>query len=201
MGRPAAYRFDFSGGALCLDFANTIGDRPRNREEHLGDWRDLVAWAEQAGVISRQEAARAGRSALDAERAFAAAVRIRNQMYGVFSALAAGRAPARRDLSAINAALGEALAHARVEPRGDGFAWGWTGDDSPLDRVRWAVVRSAGDLLVSPEQSDVRECASGTCSWLFLDRSPTHRRRWCSMKTCGNRDKVRRFHARRHAQP
>ena len=43
-GVATEYQFDFSGGALCLDFANTLGDRPRNTEEHLHDWRDLVAW-------------------------------------------------------------------------------------------------------------------------------------------------------------
>ena len=52
----AGYQFDFSGGALCLDFANTLGDRPRSAEEHLHEWRDLVAWAEQAGVLSAPEA-------------------------------------------------------------------------------------------------------------------------------------------------
>jgi predicted RNA-binding Zn ribbon-like protein len=59
------------------------------------------------------------------------------------------------------------------------------------------VARAAADLLVSPERALVRECASGTCSWLFVDRSRTHQRRWCSMKTCGNRAKARRFYTRR----
>jgi predicted RNA-binding Zn ribbon-like protein len=61
------------------------------------------------------------------------------------------------------------------------------------------VARSAADLLVSSARTDVRECASETCSWLFLDLSPRRSRRWCSMKTCGNRDKVRRFYARQRA--
>jgi len=33
-------------------------------------------------------------------------------------------------------------------------------------------------------------------AWLFIDRSRTHRRRWCSMQTCGNRHKARRHYQR-----
>jgi predicted RNA-binding Zn ribbon-like protein len=83
---------------------------------------------------------------------------------------------------------------------GRGFGWGWTVSDTSLERLLWPVARSAAELLVSGAADDVRECASETCSWLFLDRSPRRSRRWCSMKTCGNRDKVRRFYARQRAE-
>ena len=195
MTTAARYQFDFSGGALCLDFVNTLGDRPRCTEEHLHDWRDLLAWGEQAGLVARQD----GRADHDSQRVFDRALELREHIYGVFAPLAGGTSPARRHLAAVNAAIGNALAHVRVEKRGAGFVWGWADGVPPLDRVLWSVVRSTADLLVSPERTSVRECASGNCSWLFIDRSPAHRRRWCSMKTCGNRAKVRRFYERRQA--
>ncbi|WP_258564638.1 CGNR zinc finger domain-containing protein [Streptomyces himalayensis] len=34
------------------------------------------------------------------------------------------------------------------------------------------------------------------CALRFLDRSPAHNRRWCSMSRCGNRTKVRLHQAR-----
>ena len=51
---------------------------------------------------------------------------------------------------------------------------------------------------VSPieELSRLRECASETCQWLFLDRSKSRTRRWCDMRDCGNRAKARRFYER-----
>lgn len=58
-----------------------------------------------------------------------------------------------------------------------------------------AVARSAGDLLVSDDVRAVQACPGRGCGWLFLDRSG--RRRWCTMATCGNRAKVRRFAERR----
>ena len=201
MAEAAGYQFEYSGGELCLDFANTLGDRPRGHEEHLAGWPDVIAWSEQARVISTREAA-ALRSAggRGAGRAFTRAIALRECLYRVFAALAAGRTPARDDVEALNRFLRDAIPHARVVGRTGGFAWGWSDDGPPADRLLWPVVRSAADLLVSAERSGVRECASGTCSWLFVDRSRTRKRRWCSMKTCGNRAKVRRFYAR-HLRP
>jgi len=199
-GDPAAYQFDFSGGALCLDFANTLGDRPRRSEEHVSGWRDLIAWAEQAGLVSSREAAAvrtaAAKDARASDRTLTRALALREALYRTFAGLAAGRAPATEDLDLLNAHLAAALPHARIESRDGRFAWGWERHAPSLDRLLWPVARSAADLLVSPEHVRLRECASHVCSWLFVDNSPTQRRRWCSMKTCGNRAKARRFYAR-----
>ena len=59
------------------------------------------------------------------------------------------------------------------------------------------------DLLVPPlvtlgtERPRLRACGNRRCGWLFVDRSPNGRRRWCDPKACGNRMKVRRYRARR----
>ncbi|RUT86510.1 MULTISPECIES: CGNR zinc finger domain-containing protein [unclassified Mesorhizobium] len=37
------------------------------------------------------------------------------------------------------------------------------------------------------------------CGWLFLDTSRGGKRRWCSMRTCGNREKVSRHRDHAHA--
>ena len=42
----------------------------------------------------------------------------------------------------------------------------------------------------------VKECANDNCLWLFLDRTRNHGKRWCEMKGCGNRAKVRGHRAR-----
>ena len=130
------------------------------------------------------------------DRVFSRAIALRECLYRIFQSLAAGRAPARQDLITLNDALASVMSQARVEARGRDFVWGWADGDASLDRLLWPVVRAAAELLVSPDRARVRECASDACSWLFIDRSPTQRRRWCSMKTCGNRDKVRRFYER-----
>jgi predicted RNA-binding Zn ribbon-like protein len=60
----------------------------------------------------------------------------------------------------------------------------------------WPVARSAAELLSSESVDRVRECASSTCTWLFIDDSRNRRRRWCDMASCGNRAKARRYYER-----
>jgi predicted RNA-binding Zn ribbon-like protein len=192
--------FELTGGALCLDFANTMGDRPHRTEEHLGRWSDLLAWALQASVVSSREATALKRWAAGAERAAAAALAdakdLRETIYRIFAALGAGRSVPAADLAALNRWLGASLTHLRTVPATGGYGWGWEPSAEPR-RLLWPVVWSAADLLVSDERNAVRECASDRCSWLFVDRSRTKKRRWCSMRTCGNRAKVHRFQERR----
>jgi len=55
----------------------------------------------------------------------------------------------------------------------------------------------AAELLISGDLGVIREFRSETCPWLFLEESKNHSRRWCDMKTCGNRVKARRYYRRR----
>ena len=203
---PAVEEFELSGGALCLDFANTLGDRPRATSEHLRGYEDLLRWSRQAAALSPDQLDRLEHDAEEhprrARAAFERAIELRETLYRIFACLAADRRPRPEDLASLNAALAEALPHLEVceDPPGAErpcFGWVWCGEQETLERPLWPIARSAADLLTSGKDSAVRECASETCSWLFLDRSRSRRRRWCDMATCGNRAKARRHYERR----
>jgi predicted RNA-binding Zn ribbon-like protein len=42
----------------------------------------------------------------------------------------------------------------------------------------------------------MKACAATTCRWAFYDHSRNRSAHWCSMRVCGNRNKVRRFRTR-----
>jgi predicted RNA-binding Zn ribbon-like protein len=202
--RQPSPRFELSGGAPCLDFANTWSDRGRPETEKLRGYPDLLGFALQAGLLTSGEegllAGRAERESRAADAAFARGRDLRENLYRIFSAVAASRAPAAADLERLNAALPEALSHLRLERRGAGFVWRWAALDAaegPLEAPLWSFLRSAAELLTSGARQQVRECAGGGCTWLFLDRSRNRSRRWCSMETCGNRAKAQRHYRRR----
>src|SRR6185503_514632 len=196
--RSADYEFDLSGGRLCLDFANTIGWRGRDEpNEHLGSYGDFVAWAEQAGAVAPREARallrRAAAKPADAREALAGAIELREALYRVFAAIAAGRSPRAPDLAILNAAVPAAFERSRLVASKNGFTLDAQRDGADLASPLTPVVRSAIDLLTSPDLDRVRTCAAAACAWLFLDTTKNRARRWCDMKTCGNREKVRRF--------
>jgi predicted RNA-binding Zn ribbon-like protein len=194
--------FEFDSGRLCLDFVNTLGDRPEDepKEENLRRYDDLVAWGEAAGLVSEDEVAELLREAArhpgDAHAAFAGAIAFREAMYRLFSAIAARAEPPADDLAAVNRAIAEAMAHGGLVPAHGHFHWQWQSAASAPDGMLWPVAWSAAELLTSEELHRVHECAGLDCSWLFMDMSKNGSRRWCSMETCGNRAKARRHRAR-----
>lgn len=195
------HQFDFDGGDLAIDFANTVGGTRETPTEHLHAYADLAAWAKQARTIAPAEARELLREAQRRPRESEAVLRrareLREAIFRVFAARAEGARPAAADLALLNAALASAMARARVAPSADGYAWSWDAGARDLDRVLWPVARAAADLLVSERAELVKTCASDTCDWLFIDRSRNRSRRWCDMSDCGNRAKVRRYFERK----
>jgi predicted RNA-binding Zn ribbon-like protein len=200
----AKSRFEFTGGKLCLDFANTVNNRTSdNPEELLTDYSSLVKWGEEAGVLTPKNLERlhqlAGEAPGHAQSALRYSIQLRDAIYAVFDAVAGRRAVPGGALTMINAAVQQASEHVRIVHGNRRFDWEWVLPESSLDSMLWPVARSAADLLTSDDLEYVRECAAGDCGWLFLDKTKNHRRRWCEMKTCGNRDKARRYYARKKA--
>ena len=202
--RTPGFKFDLSGGRLCLDLVNTVGGmRGVRPKERLDAYADLVEFARQTGGLddarARRLLAEARRRPGEAEAVLRGAKALREVLYRIFLARARGEPAADADLERLSLALGAALAHRRLARRGDAFELSW--DDAPaLDAPLWPAVASAAELLASPDEAGrVRVCGmfdDAECSWLFVDESRAGTRRWCSMQDCGNRAKARRHQHR-----
>ncbi len=189
------------GGALSVDFVNTVGNRKgESANEHLSDYTDLVAWSRNAGILSSRAAQRlleeAASREKEAARAYRRALALREGLYRIFFASAAGLKPQPADLAALNVILAEAMSHARLAPAEQGYAWDWSDKENGLEMMLYPIARSAADMLTSGHLARLRECQDDECGWLFVDTSKNHSRRWCSMEDCGNRAKARRHYRR-----
>jgi predicted RNA-binding Zn ribbon-like protein len=207
VNEPLASQLPLVGGRLCLDFTNTVdwhvGPHP---QEYLTSYADLVAWSQHAHLLDETRAQQL-LAAASAHPALAAAVlqqaiAFREALYRIFLAILAQRPPDQADLATFNALHAQALAHSQIEPAATGFAWRWMVEEQELGWILWPLVRSAAELLLSPDLTQVKMCSGPDCGWLFLDTSHNHARRWCTMQSCGNRAKARRHYQRerQHAQ-
>jgi len=130
-------------------------------------------------------------------------VTLRETLHPIFAPVANGshgqQALKRDALATLNAMLPDLLVTSRLATSTEGLVYHWTfdGGDAPFDRIIWAVAQSATDLLTSGDLRQVHQCAMETCGWLFLDVSKNKTRRWCAMKLCGNKTKVRQHRAMR----
>lgn len=190
------------GGRLCLDFANTVGWRIRNKaKEYLNNFNDLVVWSQHAGILKAHEAKRLSKVAeshpSEVELVYNHAIALREILFRIFSSVADGGSASKTDLAALNQNLSKTMARSRIVKSMDGFTWDLDFDKNALDWVLQPIVRSAADLLVSDELKRVKKCAAEDCGWLFLDVSRNQSRRWCNMKDCGNRAKAGRFYKKK----
>jgi predicted RNA-binding Zn ribbon-like protein len=181
------------GETLCLDYANSVDWS--SQDEHVDP--------EQTDVLRMEDMlSRWGRrlellgdgpqlvSAAELRRARA----LRDAVYRLFSSISRDQEPARKDLDVLMSNYVEAVEHASLLAGEDVYKLDWPAGDPR--RIRYAVATDAIGLLQDRSRlKRVSRCPGRGCGWLFLNTSG--RRRWCSMSTCGSRDKMRRLHQRR----
>jgi predicted RNA-binding Zn ribbon-like protein len=61
------------------------------------------------------------------------------------------------------------------------------------------LARLAAGIATAHQLGDwtrLKACDAHSCRWVYYDRSPGNRSRWCTMSICGSREKVRAYRAR-----
>ena len=97
------------------------------------------------------------------------------------------------------ATLNEAAAASRLRPRFGPGGKARLEPDAP--GVVGAMGRLVASVYAATAQDDwerLKLCSAPSCRWAFYDRSRNRSSRWCTMASCGNREKARRF--REHAK-
>jgi predicted RNA-binding Zn ribbon-like protein len=175
--------FRFLAGRPSLDLCATIGERWKRSFDRLQGPADLARWIAASGLTSTS--VRPNNTDLTAARelravTLAGAARI---MGG-----APLRAPDARRLSQFAAAM-------PLRPRLQGGQVRWEAPDGAAS-VLSTIAADAIDLFAGPLHGRIRECASPTCSLLFVDTSRPGRRQWCSSETCGGQARARAYRRR-----
>jgi len=85
----------------------------------------------------------------------------------------------------------------------------WIGEDGrgallaesplPADRAVGSILSAVRESTGSGLWLRLKTCRDPNCGWVFFDRSRNRSGVWCEMAVCGNREKARRYKARRRA--
>lgn len=178
----------FLGDNLALDFINSrygVGDQ---RHDCFSDDQSVLNWLKTAQVVSEQET-KAPQGLLTLARA------LREAAGAVVSAAMSG-IPADPDV--INQVLeaGRPLRRLEWHPQDQAFRMVAHQRDAHPASLLEPVAESLASLVTSNRFHLVRQCEAHDCVLLFHDLTKSHRRRWCSMATCGNRMKVAAYRSR-----
>jgi predicted RNA-binding Zn ribbon-like protein len=188
------------GGHPALDYVNTV-DNDFAEPETLTSYARLLSWCVESAILSRRESERlrrlANRHPRRAQFWLSEALRVR-RLAGKLCAAQAGNRRARGvDIAAFNETVMRLsplpLLAIGVRHRATNVAR--TGE-AQLSEPAKRLVQLITAFVGSPDFSHVGRCEADNCGWFFIDRSPSKRRRWCSMEGCGNRAKARRHYSR-----
>jgi len=177
-----------AGGELGVvqAFVNTVDlqDGP----ELLKDPRTLGEWLVVNGLMTAD-------APIDASD-YGHAIAVREAMRGLIGGNS-GMPVYPVDVATLNEAATASRLRMRFGP----------GGKARLEPEAAGAVGALGRLVVTlysamqdEDWERLKLCDSDTCRWAFFDRSKNHSSRWCTMASCGNRAKARRFRQKR-AQP
>ncbi|SDT07120.1 Conserved protein containing a Zn-ribbon-like motif, possibly RNA-binding [Brevibacterium sandarakinum] len=175
----------FIAGDLTLDFANTVYRRtPELGADLLTDVDALATWLDRTHLLPASDDPDS--LFADPEAALDEARALRGLFWTVFDAHSDGHTIPTDALSSLLATARRGINGLTVNP---------DGSMTPLaaEGVFAILALRAIGLVLNPPSRGVRAC--DRCGWFFLDSSRGRRRRWCSMKTCGNQAKAERFRA------
>jgi predicted RNA-binding Zn ribbon-like protein len=197
--KPAPVPADTVDAGRALAFVNTLWPRPAEPTETLVSYDALLGWARDqkllsASAIERLQA-QARKHPHQAALVLGRVRELREAFHLVLTAVELKKTPPAEAIDILGRNLAGAYAHGTLVPHEGALQWTSLGDDE-LDRVVWEIAHATGRLILSPRVANVRSCGAGDCGWWFLDETKNHSRRWCDMKTCGNREKLRRFRKR-----
>lgn len=168
----------FVAGDLALDFANTVYRRwPEPGDDLFADIDALTAWLGWVRLLPEESDSTVTKSMLEDARA------LRKNLWSIFDAQREDRrVPSQALVSLLDTARRSAVG---LTVHADGT--------TAAENVRGAlaiVALRAIKLVLDPPRQGVRTC--DRCGWFFIDSSRGRKRRWCSMKTCGNQAKAAR---------
>lgn len=174
-----------AGGDLGLvqAFVNTLDASPGTEE--LSDPNTLGAWLVAHGLMREGEPV--------AEPDLKHALAVREAMRAVIGGNT-GRQVYPVEVATLNEAANASRLRMRFGRDGKGrLEPEANGPVGAMGRLVAALYSAMQDA----EWERLKLCSDDSCRWAYYDRSRNHSSRWCTMETCGNRNKARRFRQKR----
>lgn len=189
----------FVADAKGLDFLNSRATPVDTPVEWLGSGEDLIAWLKAAELVPANVLKDLTRNALPGELdAVAVQARALREWFRGFVQRHQGKPlkpGALSEIEPLNRILERDDAFGQVgvakdpESGSAHFVWQekrrWRSPESLL----LPLARAIADVICEEDFELIRACEGHACSLMFVDRTKSHRRRWCSMAVCGNRAK------------
>jgi predicted RNA-binding Zn ribbon-like protein len=178
---------ELCGDHVALDLINTVIRANGGLIDTWKDDSDVLAWLLKCGLLPEAVSKKQSAKLLETARRLRETVR---------KLVLDRKAGLPLDIAPLNHALSHASRHIELVKSGDDICLAPRYATETPDSILAPLAEAAADLLANVDFNLVRKCEDAECVLWFLDRTKAHRRRWCSMAVCGNRNKVALFRQR-----
>lgn len=183
-----------------LSFVNTLEFHRGQEKEHLPTLGVALGWLFDHSLLHRQTwdelLIRLASDPAAEARALRRVGRVRAAIRELLVASVEHRPPGQRALGEVNRALRVHYVTYLV-PAPDGVSLDHRHEGDPVEGALGRLAESVARELTQGRPERLRVCENPECRWVFVDTSHSGRRKWCDMRTCGNRVKVARHRQRR----
>ena len=183
-----------------LAFVNTLEFDRGRVIEHLPDAATSMVWFHDHSLLHAEtltsETDRLLADVGAGERTLKRVHRVRAAIRDLLAATVDRRPPGTRELDEVNKALRFHYVTYLV-PAPDGVSLDHKHEGDPVEGALARLAESVARELTQGRPERLRVCENEECRWIFLDTSHSGKRKWCDMRTCGNRVKVARHRQRR----
>lgn len=182
--------FLFLGNNPIVDFVNTEKNRNGGVIDLISDFADFSEWCNQSGLYTADIAIV---EPLKQEKILCELREFRAELRNFFVKIVNGEKANTPFLDKVNLVLSRSCLKMELNFADKGFSTTIL-PDTKSDHFFLAILAiQTANLIASGNLSSLRKCRSEDCILFFLDFSKNHTRRWCNMKTCGNRAKVNAY--------
>lgn len=182
----------------ALDFLNSIASPTGSVIDWIDSGESFLSWLGQVGLAPARTLEELRKQALpwELDKVADQARQLREWFRGIVTSHKGRPLPveALQELEPLNCLLERDESYSRIVSRShpDGRKdlglqpmRRWRSPDSLL----LPVAEALASFICNEDLTDVKRCEGEACTLMFVDRTPTRARRWCSMSICGNRAK------------
>ena len=180
--------FVFIGGAISVDFSNTIKIIEGVKTDLLQTPSSLHRWTQELEMDIPYETL---------EGNFEHFKNLRNIIHNCFQEFAYKRIISPLNLNKFNQFVQQFGIYPHIQPGSPTFPFLSFESKQIVSPLLHTIIKSFLDVITDENTLDrLRPCENDHCVLLFVDKSKNKTRRWCSMTICGNKIKASRFYYR-----
>lgn len=173
---------------FAIELANTIRIVHGQETDLIKDSQSFISWLQSKNLIEDTDKVISS----EFDKLFTKMIESRTVIRNILKQISEVSYVEQQVLDDINSILKNIHIHIQINNLNGKLVKSFNTDSNFSSKILLSLYNSLIDLLVDYDLERIKQCASNSCTLFFIDTSKNKKKKWCSMQTCGNREKAAR---------